>query len=205
MKRRAKRGLVEGRAKTRYLTPIEEAKLLKAASPAVRDAITLAIDTGLRLDELFGLTWPQVDLLRGVITTTTQTKNGRARKVPISKRSSQILSQQKRVLDVPFVLVNPDTKYRYVNMTKGLKAARRRSGIAMMSWHDLRRTAGCRWLQRDGRTMQEVSVLLGHSSVLVTEKHYAFLDEDAVAASLGSGTKTVTSDGGQKSKAVANQ
>jgi integrase len=70
-------------------------------------------------------------------------------------------------------------------MNKGLKAAARRAGIEDLRWQDLRRTAGCRWLQRDGKSMEEVSILLGHSSVMVTETRYAFLEAEDVAASLG--------------------
>jgi integrase len=157
----------------------------------VRDAITLAIDTGLRLSELFGLQWPQIDFARGIIATTTKTKSGRARHVPLTQRSRLILNAIPRRLDTRYVLVNPDTGTRYVHRSKGLEAARRRSGTAAVRWHDLRRTAGCRWLQCDGKTIHDVSVLLGHSSVSVTEKHYAFVNEQALAESLG-GTKTGT-------------
>jgi hypothetical protein len=40
--------------------------------------------------------------------------------------------------------------------------------------------------------MEEVSILLGHSSVLVTEARYAFLEGEAVAESLSGRTKTGT-------------
>jgi len=70
-------------------------------------------------------------------------------------------------------------------MNKGLKAAARRAGIEDLRWQDLRRTAGCRWHQRDGKSMEEVSILLDHSSVMVTETRYAFLEAEDVAASLG--------------------
>src|SRR5262249_35137953 len=60
---------------------------------SVREAMAPAIDTGLRREELFGLTWRQVDLLRSLIDTGTKTKSGRARKVPIPRRSAQILAQ----------------------------------------------------------------------------------------------------------------
>lgn len=184
LKRRARRGLREGSPHTRYLTLDEETALLAAATSEPRSAMALAIDTGLRREELFSLQWTQIDLIRGVIKTTTQTKNGRARMVPLPSRSRTILGTLVRYLNCPYVLVNPDTKTRYVQMDKGLKAARRRSGIAMLCWHDLRRTAGCRWLQRDGKSMAEVSILLGHSSVQVTERSYAFLDAETVAESL---------------------
>ena len=77
-------------------------------------------------------------------------------------------------------------------MNKGFAAAVRRSGIEHLRWHDLRRTAACRWLQRDRRTMAEVCMLLGHSSVAVTESRYAFLDAETVAREVASGTKSAT-------------
>jgi hypothetical protein len=41
----------------------------------------------------------------------------------------------------------------------------------------------------------EVSVLLGHSSVQVTEQRYAFLESEKVAASISGRTKTGTAVG----------
>lgn len=192
LRRRAKRGLKEAKGRTRYLSVDEEARLLAAATPAVRDAITLAIETGLRLNEQFGLRWGQVDLTEGLIDTLTKTKSGEARKLPVTDRARTILGTLPRHLDCPFVLVNPDTGTRYVQMNKGLKAAARRAGITDLRWHDLRRTAGCRWLQRDRKTMDEVSDLLGHSSVQVTEKSYAFLKVEEIARSLSGRTKPGT-------------
>lgn len=196
LRRRAKRGLKEAAPRTRYLDVAEERLLLQAATPGPREAIILAIDTGLRRDELFSLTWPQVDLVRGTITTTTLTKNGRARKVPCPSRSAQILAQTPRYMDTSYVIVNPETRTRYWQMNKGFKRAVERAELKDLRWHDLRRTAGCRWLQRDGKTMAEVSLLLGHSSVTVTEQRYAFLEADAVAESFGDRTNigTGTSD-----------
>lgn len=188
--RRAKRGLKEGDPHTRYLTEVEETAVLAAASPAVRSAIVLAIDTGLRRNELFSLTWPQVDLIRGLITTTTNTKNGRKRKVPVTARASTILGTLPRNINCAYVLINPDTGDRYVGMNKGLDAAIRRAGLDDACWHDLRRTAGCRWLQCDGKSMEEVCILLGHSSVIVTERSYAFLEAEAVAESLSGAHKS---------------
>lgn len=182
MRRRAKRGLKEAPERKRYLRPAEEAALLSAATPAVRDALCVAIDTGLRDQEQFTLTWPQIDFRRGIIETTKDTKSGKSRTVPLPDRSAQILAQRKQ-LGLPsfYVFAHPDGT-RILRQNKGLAAAARRAGIADLRWHDLRRTAGCRWLQRDKRSMEEVSRLLGHSSVSVTEKRYAFLESEEVAA-----------------------
>jgi integrase len=192
MHRRAKRGLKEAPPRTRYLSVAEESSLLDAATDAPRVAMELAIDTGLRREELFSLTWVQVDQVRARIVTTKRTKTGKVRHVPLPLRSAQNLAQLPRHLDCPYVLVNPDTGTRYLAMNKGLKAAMRRAGIADLCWHDLRRTAGCRWLQRDGKTMEEVSTLLGHGDVKITSQRYAFLVGETVAESLSGRTKVGT-------------
>ena len=188
LRRRSKRGLKEGAPRTRYLPEAEETLLLNATTAEVRKAIILAIDTGLRREELFSLRWNQIDLGRGIITTTKKTKSGRPRSVPLPERSRNILPAFPGADD--YVLINPETKKRYVQMNKGFKAAVRRAGLEHLQWHDLRRTAGCRWLQRDGKSIMEVSMLLGHSSVQVTEQRYAFLESEKVAASISSRTKT---------------
>lgn len=179
MKRRAKRGLKEAPGRTRYLTEAEEAALLAEASPLARAAIILAIDTGLRQEEMFSLMWPQVDLPRHSIATTEDTKSGRKRVVPISARSAQYLAQARAAQTVGnvaslYVLCHEDGS-RIGRVRKGFEAAARRAGVEDLRWHDLRRTAGCRWLQRDGLSIDKVSMLLGHSSVVVTQRSYAFL------------------------------
>jgi integrase len=188
MRRRARRGLKEGAPRTRYLTEREEEAILSLVTPESREAIILAIDTGLRRDELFSLQWWQIDFERGLITTTVHTKNGRPRIVPLSKRSRDVLDAirqlQTGALPSSYVLSNPATGTRYDRMNRGLSGAVRRAGIAHVQWHDLRRTAGCRWLQRDGRRIEEVSMLLGHSSMQVTEQRYAFLEAERVASEL---------------------
>lgn len=185
MRRRAKRGLREAPPRTRYLTEAEEASLLQAAAPAVRSAIVVAIDTGLRLEEQLSLTWGQVDFRRGMIGTTRRTKSGRSRMVPLPQRAADELarlSAQRRMGPVTSTFVfRHDTGERFLSLKGGFKGAAARAKLADLTWHDLRRTAGCRWLQRDGRRLEEVSILLGHSSVKVTERHYAFLDGEAVA------------------------
>lgn len=196
LRRRAKRGLKESGPRTRYLSVAEESALLASCSSTVRAAVIMAIDTGLRRNELFDLKWPQVDLVRNIVRTTKNTKNGRERHVPIPARSAQYLTHLPRRIDSPFVMVNPDTGTRYHQMNKGLKAAIRRAGIDDLCWHDLRRTAGCRWLQRDGLSIEQVSSLLGHSSVTITASTYAFLESEVVAEGLANRTKagTRTSD-----------
>jgi integrase len=175
MRRRKKRGLREAPARTRYLSHAEETTLLANATPAVFSAITLAIDTGLRREEQFGLTWDKVDLQAKAIWLDGSTKSGKPRRVPILPRTAQILAQMPRHIRSPYVFRHGNGD-RLKTMEKGLKAARRRGGIRALRWHDLRRTCGCRLLQDYGLSMEAVKEWLGHESVLTTERAYAFLE-----------------------------
>lgn len=191
LKRRAKRGLTESDPKRRYLSVDEEKALLAKANGLTYDAICVAIDTGLRLGEQLSLTWPQVDLKRGMIETTSDTKSGRKRWVPLEARSAQILAHRRQTNLRSFYVFAHDNGNPFKTFDNGFHAAVRRAELPKLSWHDLRRTAGCRWLQRDKMTMAEVAKLLGHASVTTTEKHYAFLEGEAVAQEAGR-TKTGT-------------
>lgn len=101
MRRRDKRGVKEAAARTRYLSEEEEARLLARASEATRQAMILAIDTGLRRDELFSLTWPQIDQVRGRISTTKQTKTNRQRFAPLPRRSGTIAGTPAPASELP--------------------------------------------------------------------------------------------------------
>lgn len=175
MRRRKKRGLREAPARTRYLSQEEEAALLVHASPPTRIAIAFAIDTGLRREEQFGLTWDKVDLAAGEILLEGDTKSGRPRRVPLLPRAARILAQLPRHIRSRYVFCHHNG-VRLVHMNKGMLAARRRAGLRALRWHDLRRTCGCRLLQDHGLPMEAVKKWLGHSSVVVTERTYAFLE-----------------------------
>lgn len=197
LKRRKKKGLTESPPKERYLTEAEEERLLEHASPLTRLAVTLAIDTGMRLGELRSLTWPQIDFVKGVARTTSDTKGRRVRAVPLPARSAQLLAQHRQANLRSFYVFpgRDDPNKPITSFDTGFGAALRRAKLPETIWHDLRRTAGCRWLQRDRMTMAEVATLLGHSSVTTTEKSYAFLESETVAREAGR-TKTGTEASG---------
>lgn len=189
LRRRRRRGLKESPGRTRYLSEAEEALLLDNCNEPCRSVAIMAIETGLRDQELLSLKWEQIDLKNGTIQTGTTTKSGRNRFAPVSKRAAQILAQRPRHITSPFVFYNSDGK-RFGRLNKAFEGAVKRAKLKDVRWHDLRRTAGCRWLQRDGRSMQEVCVMLGHSSVAVTEKSYAFLDDEKTAQKSAQGSRT---------------
>ena len=83
------------------------------------------------------------------------------------RRAVKLASQARKILEE-----NPAWDYtaNYVQLT--WRRNRNKLGIENIRMHDLRRTFGYN-LVKQGMSIYEVSKLLGHSSVVTTEKHYA--------------------------------
>jgi integrase/recombinase XerD len=151
--------------------------------------VRFAIDTGLRKVEQFGISWADVDLARRELTVPKNlAKSGRARRVPIMPRSFDILTEYAEgARRTDPVWPNRDGDF-YGSQSKAvlysLQAAARTAGIDDLTWHDLKRTCGCRLLQVYEMTLTEVASWLGHRSTSVTENHYAFLGDDALHKAL---------------------
>jgi integrase len=79
----SKRTLKEARPRTRFLTRAEHDVVLTNAADHDRPAITLAVETGLRKEELLGLTVAAIELARREIRLD-QTKSVVPRRVPLS-------------------------------------------------------------------------------------------------------------------------
>lgn len=219
LKRQKRRGaLRESPPRTRYLSEDEEAKLLAACmvdkhgkplypgsinrAKTQADAIAFAIDTGLRAEEQWSLTWDRVDLKKGEIVIPKEiAKSHRERRVPLFPRAAQILAQlprhNSRGNPHVFVWVDEDGN-RYTGRRKGLQEAAKRANIASVVWHDLRRTCGCRLLQVHGFTKDQVQAWMGHESVQQTERAYAFLGADALQKAVQKSAQSVGFSGSQR-------
>lgn len=180
---RAKAGLKEGAPRTRYLSPAEEPPVLDHAPPKAGKAIAFAIDTGLRKEEQLSLLLTDIDFEAHELTVRAEVaKTGVERKVPLLDRAYAIAVELAagRVGQVPLFTNNKGERYspNCSTLYDALQKACRRAGVARCSWHDLRRTCGCRLLQERGLSIQEVSLWLGHGDVRITQQRYAFLRID---------------------------
>ena len=93
----------------------DQTPLLARASEAPRQAMILAIDTGLRRDELFSLTWPQIDQVRGRISTTKQTKTNRQRFAPLPRNG---LDDDELIGDPPGATARGYTEWTAVQVAR---------------------------------------------------------------------------------------
>jgi integrase len=209
LKARKKRGLKESPPRTRYLSHAEEARLLEAAIPRVRDAILFAIYSGLREEEQFSLTWDRVDLdQRQVVIPKEITKGKRDRTAILLDEAVAVLRTIPRHFRSKYVFFHGASKNtadgikrgrkklsdkdgnRFRHLLRALKLTATRAKVPDLIWHDLRRTHGCRLLQDLGWSLEMVRDQLGHSTLQQTEKAYAFLEVETRREAAGTKTGT---------------
>lgn len=183
----------ENPPRTRYLTQAEYERLLTHAAPYLRPMIVFAVETGLRLEEQLSMEWSQVRWDRNEIHIPV-TKSGTPRTVPLTDGARTVLNDQPQHIRSSFVWAKPDGS-RYGKLTRGLAGAAKRAGVSDLRWHDLRRTCGS-WMLQRGVSIETVSKWLGHGSILVTQKSYAFLRTEDLHAAAGSRTESGTVNGG---------
>jgi len=183
--------------RTRWLGPGEEVRLraaIEAACPEHMPELDLALNTGLRLSELYGLTWENVNVSRRVLTIP-RSKNGETRHVPINSAALAALTELgKRSNGTGPVVRNPQGE-PLAGPRYWFEPAIGRAKIRTFSWHCLRHTFASRLVMAgvDLRTVQE---LLGHKCIAMTVR-YSHLSPTHTLAAVerlaGANTETPTS------------
>jgi len=162
-------------------------------SPVLGDFIELALNTGCRKSELLNLKWNHVDLSTRLLYLE-QTKSGEWQTVPINEDARQALVRRMRLRDEvcpesPWVFFhltsafNAEVGDKVKSVRKAFSTACKRAGIADFHIHDLRHTFAS-WLVMNGIALFEVSKLLRHSSIQMTER-YAHLASDHLHHAVG--------------------
>lgn len=205
----------------RYLLPAEQAALLAASEGPERHMIAVAMGAGIRRAELFSLHLSDVHVDRdphlfvrfggfakaGKLKTP---KNGKTRRVPLfgialEGARAWLAELPAYATRNPHALVFPlPTGARRVysrDLPPAWFAARKTVTRIKPWWHLLRHTCGSSLVSGwwgPAWSLHEVSALLGHSSVSVTERHYAHLAPsrlDTKASEMPMVTLVVTDSG----------
>ena len=150
----------------RYLSGQAEAdQLLQACDSSLRPIVVTALHTGMRKEELLSLTWDLVDMTHGFIRLK-QTKNGKARALPLNETLWSLFSGLRTRCDVPWVF-HDAAEHRWNDTRHPFEAACRGAGLTDFHFHDLRHTFAS-WLMMRGVPLATVSNLLGHTSPTMT-------------------------------------
>ncbi|MBI4393354.1 MAG: site-specific integrase [Euryarchaeota archaeon] len=186
----------ENNTRDRFLSADEEKKLranIRELSPEKEPEFDLALYTGMRAGEQYGLQWRDVNLDLGLITIP-RSKHGEKRFVRLNAAARLALARLRaRYKHEPKGehLVCPTEDHR---QRRWFQECCLEAGVLNFRWHDLRHTFGSRLVMAgvDLRTVQE---LLGHRGITTTLR-YAHLApghlQEAVERLNPTATRTAT-------------
>lgn len=153
--------------------------------------ILLCLYSGLRIGELLGLTWNDVDLERGVIRITktvyrekdengiwqlcvdTPKTKASDRVIPLPKYITNMLRQDYENAKTPYVVENKKGErmsirsYQYI-----FEKLTERAGVRKLNFHALRHTFATRAIEC-GMDIKTVADIMGHQNASITLNRYA--------------------------------
>lgn len=166
--------------RVRWITEEEAGRLIMASQAhslqyVMTDFIMLALNTGMRKNEILKLTWSQVDTRNKiVILDATQNKSGRTRSVPLNASALETLNRRRAFINIhcpgsEYVMAKHDG-IRLTSPNNAFTEACLAARIKDFTIHDMRHTCAS-WLVMAGVPIIDVKEVLGHSSVKMTEKY----------------------------------
>jgi integrase len=188
--------LKEPPGRLRYLEADEIERVLDGCNDDPRvlylgPIVLMALHTGMRLGEIVGLRWDDIDLKQRLITIT-KTKNNQRKTIPINDVLYEELSRVPRHVTSAYVFCHPDGA-RILRVDRSFHSALKRAGVDEFRFHDLRHTFASHLAMR-GVPLETIGTLLGHKDPKMT-KRYAHLSPASLKAAvttlqdLGQGTK----------------
>ena len=149
----------------------------------MRMIVLIALATGMRVSEVFGLRWPDVMYGEGLIAVRAKLKGGKMRYVPMTPELAGELQKYK-------TLAANDNNDRIFPPEPGAVSGRQRlegsfedlldrADIQDFRFHDLRHTFAS-WYMMKGGDLYELAKILGHSNIKMTER-YAKLGRQHIA------------------------
>ena len=169
---------LEDNARIRFLSAAEETALrgaIEAKRPERLPEFALALNTGLRLSEQYGLTWENISLARRTLTIT-RSKNGSMRHVPLNQAAVRALEALRKQYPASELVCGGAGEPR-----RWFEPALKDAKVANFSWHCLRHTFASRLVMAgvDIRTVQE---LLGHKTIGMTVRYSHLAPKHTLAA-----------------------
>lgn len=145
-------------------------QLVEKAAPHLKLILMLAFGTGLRKGDLLNLQWEDVDFDHGIITCTMQ-KTEAPVEIPMLPMIQQALEKMKAMSNGSLYVFTLNGK-KIGDIKTAFKAALRRSSLDKKGYrfHDIRRTFATMLYNR-GVHLTKIQRLLGHKSVLTTERY----------------------------------
>jgi len=152
----------------RVVTPEEFEAVCNHASDYLKPILLTAYNTGMRYSEVLSLKWSDINFNEGFITVT-ETKNGKYRTIPINETLKKTLLNMKELTDSSIVFTKGNGE-PVKDIRKSFNNAIKNSGVDKFVFHDLRHSFASRLVMK-GVDLITVQQLLGHSSIVMTERY----------------------------------
>jgi len=149
-----------------------------------RVAITVLVDTGLRLSELLGITLADLNLREG--TVRVWGKGRKQRVVGIGLRSRRALAHYLTIRGNPagqplLFLTQSGEALKPRHLQQRIAAYGKKAGLGRVHPHLLRRTFARHWLVNGGGIVH-LKAALGHTTLAQSEYYASLLDADLLTA-----------------------
>jgi integrase len=164
--------LRENNARQEYLTLAECERLVQACvAPWIRTIVIIALHTGMRLSEILRLRWQDINFDPGFILIR-DSKNGRARQVPMDSIVTEALTAYPRIRGVDEIFAH-STGARRRDVRTAFCNARHRARLDWLVFHHLRHTFASQFMLGGG-DLYTLSKILGHVGLNMTMRYSHF-------------------------------
>ncbi len=164
---------IKPRGRDRRVPETEIANILNATeSPELRTIIKIAVETGMRRNELASLTWDEIDLKKQT-AHLPKTKTDVPRTVPLSKAAIKALKEFGIKKEGAVFELRPES------MSQAFERAceSHRANIVGVRFHDLRHEATSRLFEK-GLNVMEVAAITGHKTLDMLKRYTHLRAED---------------------------
>ncbi len=146
----------------------------------LRLIVLIALTSGMRMAEIFGLQWSDILFSENVIAVRAKLKKGKMRYVPLSPELAQEFRRFPAILGEDRIFPPKlGAKGERQRVERSFRTILRMAGIANFRFHDLRHTFAS-WYMMNGGDLYELAKILGHSNIRMTER-YAKLAKSHIA------------------------
>lgn len=133
--------------------------------------VLVALTTGMRISEIFGLKWDDLLYEEELIAVRAMLKGGKVRYVPMPRELASEFNRYPAVLGEERIFPpEPGTKRARQRVDKSFETILELAGIAEFRFHDLRHTFAS-WYMMNGGDLYELAKILGHSNIKMTERY----------------------------------
>lgn len=174
-----------------FLTQGESDSLLSSMTGVWREIVLTAIKTGLRMGELRGLKWQDIDCNNQTLTVNhswcnynkglVSPKSNKIRNIPLTSEVFDVLSRGGKKSEFVF-LDEFDGMFNDQRFNCELEEACKRAGLRKVTCHTLRHTFASH-LAMSGAPIVSIQQLMGHADIKTTMR-YAHLSQSSLKSTI---------------------